>query len=41
MNKKSYEGKIKNSGAQKVEALFKTPAAKKGKVTTGNDLRSK
>jgi len=35
-----YEGKIKNSGNQKVEAPIKTKAVKAPKVKTGNDLRA-
>lgn len=42
-NKKGcgYIGKIGNSGTQKVDAPFATPAAKGAKVTTGSDLRTK
>lgn len=36
-----YEGKITNHGAQKVEAPFKMPKSKPGKVKTGKDLRTK
>lgn len=36
----TYEGKIKNSGNQVVEAPFKKPAVKAPKVKTGKDLRS-
>lgn len=38
---KSYAGKIKNKGSQKVEALFKTEGSKKPTVKTGGDLRAK
>jgi len=38
--KDNYIGRIKNSGAQKVEAPFKCELTKKGKVKTGNDLRT-
>ncbi len=36
-----YEGKITNQGAQKVEAPFKMPKSKPGKVKIGKDLRTK
>lgn len=35
-----YVGNIKNSGAQKVEAPFKTDKKSTGTVKQGNDLRS-
>jgi hypothetical protein len=38
---KSYAGKIKNRGSQKVEAIFKTEGSKKPTVKTGGDLRAK
>ena len=37
----TYAGKINNQGTQKVEALFKGNAPKKGSVKHGNDLRVK
>lgn len=36
----TYEGKIKNSGNQVVEAPIKTPAKKAGTVKRGSDLRA-
>lgn len=39
MSKNGYAGKIKNTGTQKVEALFKTEQKSKGKVIKGRDLR--
>lgn len=39
--KQTYTGKIKNTGAQKVEGFCKTKTKSTGKVHTGNDLRSK
>ncbi len=36
-----YEGKITNQGAQKIDAPFKMPKSKAGKVKTGKDLRTK
>ena len=42
MNCKSgYAGKIKNAGAQKVEAPAQTTVKTKGTVKKGEDLRSK
>ncbi len=38
--KKSYAGSIKNTGSQKVEALFKTNKKAKPIVKKGHDLRS-
>lgn len=38
---RSYAGKIKNKGSQKVEAIFKTEGSKKPTVKTGGDLRAK
>ena len=38
---KSYAGKIKNRGTQKVEAIFKSEVSKKPTVKTGGDLRAK
>lgn len=38
---KGYEGKIKNTGTQVVEAPNKMPTSKGGKVKKGNDLRTK
>lgn len=38
-NKSTYAGKIKNTGTQKVDALFKTEQKSKGKVIKGRDLR--
>lgn len=40
-NKKSYAGKIKNSGVQFVTSLFGSGNAPKPKKHTGKDLRSK
>ncbi len=41
MAKKSLEGKIGNSGVQKVEALYSPKARKsKGSTVSGNDLRT-
>jgi hypothetical protein len=37
----AYKGKIKNKGPQKVEAAYKTPAAKAPIVKKGKDLRVK
>ncbi|MEG2073976.1 MAG: hypothetical protein RRY54_04355 [Angelakisella sp.] len=39
MEKKSYAGAIKNTGSQKVEALYKTPKGKSPDVKKGKDLR--
>ncbi len=41
MAEKGYAGKIKNVGAQKVEAPNQTTVAKKGTVKKGEDLRKK
>ena len=38
--KESYAGKIKNSGTQKVDALFNTQKPKPGTVKKGDDLRT-
>lgn len=38
---KSYAGKIKNKGSQKVESIFKTEGSKNPKVKEGGDLRAK
>ena len=37
---RGYVGRIKNSGAQVVEAPIQTTVQKKGTVRTGGDLRS-
>ena len=39
--KEGYAGKIKNAGAQKVEAPCQTTVAKKATVKKGEDLRKK
>lgn len=36
----SYAGRIKNTGTQKVEALFGTEGRAKSSVIKGSDLRS-
>lgn len=42
MEKKGYEGRIKNTGAQIVQAPFQQPKSNPGvKKTTGKDLRSR
>lgn len=41
MEKKGYNGKVKNTGNQVVEAPEKMPVKKGGKVLKGKDLRSK
>ena len=41
MTKCGYAGKISNGGSQNVKAPNQTVTAKKGKVKTGKDLRSK
>lgn len=38
---KTYAGKISNKGTQEVKAIFPTEKGKSGKVTRGEDLRSK
>lgn len=38
---KTYAGKISNKGSQEVKAIFPTEKGKNGKVTKGEDLRSK
>lgn len=40
MEKKSYIGRIKNSGTQVVEAPYQSTDAKKGTVKKGRDLRA-
>ena len=37
--RQGYVGRIKNSGAQVVQAPIQTTVSKKGTVKTGNDLR--
>lgn len=39
MKEKTYAGKIKNTAAQYVKALFETEKKKMGKKTVGGDLR--
>ncbi len=39
MDKKTYAGKIKNTAAQYVGALFGTEKSVKGEKTVGGDLR--
>ncbi len=39
--KQTYAGKIKNSGSQTVEALFKTEKGKSPIKKVGTDLRAK
>lgn len=40
MEKKSYVGRIKNSGTQVVEAPYQSTDTKKGTVKKGRDLRA-
>ena len=40
MKEKTYAGRIKNSAAQYVKALYETKAGKTGKKTVGGDLRA-
>lgn len=40
MEKKSYAGKIKNTGSQKVDALFPTPNSGGNTVRRADDLRT-
>lgn len=40
MDKKGYVGRIKNTGTQIVKAPNQITVPKKGKVKTGQDLRS-
>lgn len=37
---KTYAGRIKNTGAQKVDALFATGKKRTGVVKKGDDLRN-
>jgi hypothetical protein len=39
--KDTYAGQIKNSGSQKVEALYTTPKGKSPVKKSGGDLRTK
>lgn len=38
--KKTYAGRIQNTGSQKVDALFQQPKAKGSTVERGSDLRN-
>ena len=40
-DKKTYAGKIKNTGTQIVEAVFPQERGKSPKKTSGEDLRTK
>lgn len=40
MKEKTYAGRIKNTAAQFVKALFETEKSKAGKKTVGGDLRA-
>lgn len=41
MKKPTYAGRIKNTAAQEVKAIFPASQGKKGTVSKGNDLRTK